>query len=555
MNLKARYRIFSYLLAGAIAAWLSTNHIQAQNQFDNWIFGNRAWLNFGGGSPVLQTGALLNTTEGSAAISDSLTGALLFYTDGITVWNSTHAIMANGTGLNGNGTTTQSAIIVPQPQTPGIYFIITIPYSSASTPISYSTVNMTLNAGLGGVVLKNQPMQVGNTVAEKVTAVRHANCRDFWIITHQFNTNNFMAWQLSPSGMSASPVISAAGTVLTSSTGKLGYLSPSPDGTQLACPYYSTGFLDLVDFDRTSGMVSNPITLTGFAQNYGTEFSASGRYLYVTNFQTLYQFDLISGTPATIQASRTTITTEANWMRAMRRGKDNRIYVVREFNANLGIINNPENAGLLCNYNATGINLSPNSNNLGITNHYASLEDLCTILAQPEIHLRGETRNGQNHLAWEIPSSLPTTGYTAQLERAAEWQDDWQTLLQIPNLNSNSYADVSPPTGTSRYRIQYQSPIGTKYFTETIYLSADAQNTFLHIFPNPTAQTPAMIEWAGIDAKEIRIIDIAGKLIHQERITTPTNRLQLPADQYAPGIYMVEIQGTQRILRTKWLVK
>lgn len=550
-------KIITRLLLVAGMAWAFHLSAFSQNQFDNWIFGNRAWLNFGGGTPVVTTGALLNTTEGSASISDSITGALLFYTDGLTVWTSTHAVMSNGTGLNGNGTTTQSAIIVPQPLNPGIYYIITIPYNSAGTPISYSTVNMNLNGGLGAVVLKNQAMQVGNTVAEKVTAVRHANCRDYWIITHQFNTNNFMAWLLSPTGLSASPVISAAGTVLNNSTGKLGYLTPSADGTKLACPYYNMGFMDIVDFNRSSGMVSNAIILNGFAQNYGTEFSLSGRYLYVTNFQTLYQFDLISGVQATIQASRVTITTEANWMRAMRRGKDNRIYVVREFNASMGIINNPEGAGLACNYNPTGLSLSPNSNNLGIANNYASLENLCVTLAPEIIELAGETRNGNNYLEWSPTPGFTPIGYTAQLQRASEWQDDWQTLLEIPDINSNpnSYLDISPPNGTQRYRLQFQNVNGTVGYTESVYLNAEVENAFVHIFPNPSTNAAATLEWGGIEANELRIIDIAGKLIQKELITPNSNRLQLSPEQFPPGIYIVEVQGPQGQLRSKWVIK
>ena len=64
----------------------------------------------------------INSGEGSSSISDS-NGQLLFYTDGVTVWDKNNAVMQNGTGLMGNGSSTQSALIVPC--TCDKYFIFT----------------------------------------------------------------------------------------------------------------------------------------------------------------------------------------------------------------------------------------------------------------------------------------------------------------------------------------------------------------------------------------------------------------------------------------------
>lgn len=63
--------------------------------------------------PIVITGSM-NTSEGCASISD-LNGNLLFYTDGVTIWNQTHSVMANGNGLFGHYSSTQSSIIVKQP--------------------------------------------------------------------------------------------------------------------------------------------------------------------------------------------------------------------------------------------------------------------------------------------------------------------------------------------------------------------------------------------------------------------------------------------------------
>ena len=72
---------------------LSVNCL-AQQQAANWYFGQNAGLDFNSGSPVALTNGQLVTYEGCATISSTM-GQLLFYTDGITVYNKNHSIMIN----------------------------------------------------------------------------------------------------------------------------------------------------------------------------------------------------------------------------------------------------------------------------------------------------------------------------------------------------------------------------------------------------------------------------------------------------------------------------
>src|SRR6266850_1570202 len=81
----------------------------SQHQTDNWYFGVLAGLNFTSGTPVPITDGALSTTEGCSTISDPL-GNLLFYTNGVSVWNRNNEIMPNGDSLNGDISSTQSAL-------------------------------------------------------------------------------------------------------------------------------------------------------------------------------------------------------------------------------------------------------------------------------------------------------------------------------------------------------------------------------------------------------------------------------------------------------------
>ncbi|MCF8295770.1 MAG: hypothetical protein K9I34_06865, partial [Bacteroidales bacterium] len=80
-----------------------SSRIAAQNGAGGiWYFGSYAGLNFCTGTPIPLTNGALSTSEGCATICDPNCN-LLFYTDGITVWNANHMPMANSTASSLGG--------------------------------------------------------------------------------------------------------------------------------------------------------------------------------------------------------------------------------------------------------------------------------------------------------------------------------------------------------------------------------------------------------------------------------------------------------------------
>ena len=79
-----------------------------------WYFGRKAGLNFNQPAPVPLLNSAMNTDEGCSSICDA-NGHLLFYTNGVTVFDRNHKVMLNGEGLSGNISTSQSGLIVPHP--------------------------------------------------------------------------------------------------------------------------------------------------------------------------------------------------------------------------------------------------------------------------------------------------------------------------------------------------------------------------------------------------------------------------------------------------------
>jgi len=78
--------------------------LYSQGEFNNWYFGDHAGITFNyGDPPVALTDCSTAFWCNAATIteSDSL-GHLLFYSDGIKVYNRNHFVMPNGHGVNPN---------------------------------------------------------------------------------------------------------------------------------------------------------------------------------------------------------------------------------------------------------------------------------------------------------------------------------------------------------------------------------------------------------------------------------------------------------------------
>ena len=295
----------------------NTIAIYSQGEANNWYFGQNAGISFNTTPPSALTDGEIDTLEGCTTISDA-TGQLLFYTDGITIWDRFNNIMQNGTGLKGDPSSTSSALIVPQPNSPNLYIVFTVdePHhdnadndpdtqdgDGVNDGFMYSIVDISLNGGLGAVVSgqKNVPLityDTSNTLAslyrcsEKITAVKSDDCDSFWVITHFADT--FYAFSVTQTGVNATPVTSRVGVNVPISgyrRNALGYLKASPEGDKLAVAHFGLttvtagngpGKVLLYDFNNATGTVSNEIELFDGGAPYGVEFSQSGNKLYAT---------------------------------------------------------------------------------------------------------------------------------------------------------------------------------------------------------------------------------------------------------------------------------
>ena len=313
---------------------LISPELVAQKEGNIWYFGNKAGLDFNSGTPVALLNGTLSTREGCSAISDNV-GNLLFYTDGDTVWNANHIPMPNGFGLMGHPSSTQTALIVQKPNSMNDYYIFTTPSQvseDGNWGFRYSIVDMTLDGGLGDIANKN--VLLHDSVTEKLTAVRHANGCDVWVITHEWDSDRFLVYLVDESSINPAPVISNIGVIYTGASNRaIGQLKASPDGSKLALAVTNINQFQLFDFDNVTGLVSNPVTFTppSFSgeYSYGVEFSPDGTKLYGSTGQLpgIYQWNLLAGSSTDIINSETLIggSDPNSFMGALQLGPDGKI--------------------------------------------------------------------------------------------------------------------------------------------------------------------------------------------------------------------------------------
>lgn len=359
---------------------VTTNCPRSQKQAAVWYFGQYAGIDFRSGTaiPLTNQDSML-AYKSSAIMSDSL-GNLLFFTNGAKVWDKDFNVMPYGDMLDGDLGINQPCIIVPDPGDQTRYYIFTVdmllikPDNSYTTKgLRYSVVDMKTRGGLGDVTIdRNVPLLPA--VCQKITAVKHHNQKDYWVIVHEWDSDAFYAFLIDAKGIQP-PVVSRIGSVhgtgFAGMGNDVGYMKSSPDGTKLALAI--TGMtnagarkVELFDFSDTDGKLSNPRSMTFTVPGvnpYGIEFSPDNRKLYTTVLQItgngpptrpsyLFQFDLASGLNNPVPVD----SVSGIRLSALQLAVDGRIYVSRTINAltrldSLEVIYNPNRQGTACNFN------------------------------------------------------------------------------------------------------------------------------------------------------------------------------------------------------------
>lgn len=540
-------------------------------QYNNWIFGAGAGISFNPGSgtiPHNTYGHSIAAFEGSASISDA-DGNLLFYTNGEKVWNRQHRVMLLGNGLLGHPSAYQSVLIVPRPNSDSIFYIFTADAveNNMANGYAFSVVDMKGDNGLGEVTVKNKPLQAPGT--ERLTAARHANGIDVWIITNDFRSNTFRAWLLTCNGLLSPPIVSQAGAILDQHDRmNIGAMKISPDGKMLCQTHFSSDvsdnadqFFQLFDFDNATGRISNARTVhrpgTGYAS---CEFSPNSTLLYLTEplAQEIEQFEVKLPTADAIAATQVSIAADYG-LYALQLAPDGKIYLTNS-TTRLSVINQPDMKGRASDFRI-------NSFNLDERNAWLSLP--------PVLHELPPTTDGLTYTTVDAcTGTVQFNGYTTLPGARWHWSfgDGSESNLQNPQHRFN------PANATYQVRLRISSPGSCGFITRTVYVrpggvEADADFEFSADcatgrvqFTNRSSYSPGVqVLWdfgdgnTSSDPDPIHIYSSPGSYSVRLRLITPlaclddiktqSLDLRLPGLQLPPDQTITERQTVQLYAR------
>lgn len=465
----------------------------------------------------------------------------MFYTDGITVYNGNHQIIADD--LKGSPDATQSGVIVPVPDDTTRFFVFTVSSLGVGQPFDgfrYTLIDSDLNGGNGAVVDDQKNVLIHASTTERVSSVHHKNEYGVWVIMHEWESDRFRAYLISASGIDLNnSVVSTTGLYHGEHDGHkrdgIGYMKVSPDGRKLAVAIMGANVVQVFDFNDSTGVVSNPITLPVDSVPYGVEFSAGAEYLYASERKgyQIYQWDMMAGDEADIIASREVVGILANpFGGALQMASDGRIYIARKSKFYLSRINYPFLKGNACGFQEFGVDLAGRQckeglptfiqsyfNNLWILTENQCIDQEIEFTVNSVINIDsiqwnfGDPASGGNNVVWSDtalhffsePGKYTVTATLYHLVTQTVLTEEIQ-ILPLPNVDLGDDRTICEGD-TAVFQVgsnftsylwqqnpQFQSPVyktsdeGAVWVEVTNVCGSDSDTTFVYVQPLPEVE-------------------------------------------------------------------
>ncbi len=569
-----KYSIFILCLISTI--FLSARLFSQENNANIWYFGANAGVDFNYGVPKALTDGQLNTWEGCASICNQ-NGELLFYTDGQKIYNKNHQIMPNGNGLLGNYTSSQSSIIVPKPSSAtsnNIYYVFTVDCwdNQFVNGLRYSVVDMSLNGGLGDVTSEKNIL-LHDKVAEKIAAVHHSNSKDIWVLTHDWGSNDYLAFLVTEDSVSTIPVVTSIGyNYLGDYTLGAGQLRFSKDGIYVASTINYIHRFELFKFNRATGILYDMLEFQdsdNFLRAWGVEFSTNQRFCYISRRppEILLQFELKIWDYDSVLNSKTVVASTSGSVNdydagTLQIGPNGKIYLTRYDKTYISVINQPNNKGSACDFEEVGVSLNGRLCKWGLPNlfYYKGFK-FFTGSEQDIAICQGDSVFLENH--WQTTEGV----YYDTLQINSSWDSIVNTHLtvllapEIPTISENNGVLMSSSTSGNQWYYNGNEIVGAtsqfyQPFVNGIYqvavgnegclsfsdeylhtaLSVHAIENNIDVYPNPFDNSFIL----NCNGKyDIKIYDIKGVLVYQKNKLLNKNTIYV--NNLGKGVYILEI--------------
>ena len=433
----------------------------------------------------------------NASICDTA-GNLLFYTNGEWIANADGDTLLNSQNFNPGYYTqyyspvglgfSQAALFLPFSDTSRLYYVVSesaelfinkdSAYDAQPFYLTYSIIDASLDSGRGGVLPNAKNINIINDtlLLGRITACKHANGRDWWVVVHKYYSDVYYKLLFTESGVYG-PYTQQIGSLFPAKIltpfgyddfDIAGMACFSPDGSKYATVGPSR-IMEVLDFDRCTGMFSNAQTVNipinpGYNWALGCSFSPNSRFLYANTYMRGYQYDTyaanIDSSGIIVAVYDSFVDPFDTWFFMNQLGPDGRIYI-STWNASrsLHVIEDPDNLGMFCNFNQHSYKLPPyNLGNFTVPNlpNYrlgrlvgSACDTLTNLTYTPQppkggVRVMPNPNNGNFIVSYELPQNTSGKLEIFDINGRAVYSQNlpqWSTLqfISLPKLSNGVY--------------------------------------------------------------------------------------------------------------------
>lgn len=506
----------------------------------------------------------------SVSMCDSL-GNHQFYSSGISFKNYLHQEIDGGPFYLGSSANSspQQAISLPIGGQSGRYYFIQdstdffvdngIP-EVGTFEMWYSIIDMTENYGQGRIdPIRVSILHEDTLTPGKITAVKHGNGRDWWILKGGYKQSGKINTILTHPDTVYVQDVQVAFVHEQYSAGQA-LFSPGGDKYIITMSYKlnEPGGVYIYNFDRCSGILTiDTFKLYSGGYILGAAFSSDGRFLYVSANDTLFQYDFQD---SDLFGSETVVAIydpnaapgNTNFFRSMM-GPDGKIYWATHGGTKyLNVIEDPHVKGLACNVRqALYMGAYMSSTQANYPNYRLGPLDgsPCDTLGMDNIPLA------------EFRARTDSTLMVKFIDRSAYEPEEWYWTFG----DGATSTDVHPvhtysSSGSYEVCLTVSNANGEDTFCRTVTLGTIAtedirQHAQVVVFPNP-ATGYVQVNIAGFYPVGARIVlmDMLGRTLLDAPLSSGLQSVALPAS--AAGICPWQVMLGGEVLATgKVMVK
>lgn len=495
-----------------------------------WYFGTGTRGLLFGGTPIYTTynPTLLTNKksgvgyEGMVVVNDTLSGDLLFYSNGIEVVNKNHVTMSGGTGLFGHTSASQTVLCLPRPGIDSQFVLLHhAAFDAGSGPLYSTIVDFTTNP-LGNVPYLTKNVLISNVQYSQGNVLISKPCtNDYWWVGHINNTNQYNVIPITSAGIGIPVTFTLAGT----NTGDSYAMVHSPVSNKIAIAgtnLMGLGTLGLIlaNFDNVSGsFYGNAVTIFPGKATLGN-FSPDGSKLYFNNDwpgHTLMQYDLNNGVTTNMNTS--------SYAHDCKVAPNGRMYFIHTYNSStpIAVINCPNLSALgnACGYNTNG----------GVVGTFnGEVRRFPTFLARPYCPNGNEptfpcTLLGYNFndfianwkadsvvLSWEI--NEPCQGCKFEIQSGTD-AASFETIGELHTTQDLGYESHLPKPGRipSRYKIVLHDANGNNSYSQIVTITASTEVPFTaRVYPNPCS-SELHLDYGQTGDALVEVVDLVGRVV------------------------------------------